>query len=92
MSQGLNINNIGLGVIASVPISVVPGSQINYEPRNPIAIGASELIGKIKNVFSFSLLDQDLRASPTAGETWSFVVIIKWNVLLTQERIAMMRF
>jgi hypothetical protein len=92
VSQGLNINNIGAGVIASVPITVSPGSQINYQPRNPIPIDASELVGQSKNVFTFSLLDQSLRPAPTAGEMYNFVVIFRWSVLLTSEKIPMMRF
>jgi hypothetical protein len=92
VSQGLNINNIGAGIIASVPITNAPGSQINYEPRNPIPIDASELVGQSKNVFTFSLLDQSLRSAPTAGELWNFVVIFRWSVLLTQERVPMLRF
>jgi len=77
VSQGLNINNIGAGVIASVPITVSPGSQINYQPRNPIPIDASELVGQSKNAFTFSLLDQSLRPAPTAGELYNFVVIFR---------------
>ena len=92
VSQGININNIGAGIIASVPITVAPGSQINYEPKNPIPIDGSELIGQSKNAFTFSLLDQALRSAPTAGEQWSFVVVIRYTILLTTEHIPMMKF
>ena len=73
VSQGIPVNSIGQGIIAQVPITVPPGSQINYQPFNPIPVDASELVGMGKNTFTFTLVDQDLRPTPTAGETWNFV-------------------
>jgi hypothetical protein len=90
VSQGIPVNSIGQGIIAQVPITVPPGSQINYSPFNPIPVDASELIGIGKNTFSFSLCDQNLRATPTAGETWNFVVVLNYFILLT-ERVPMMK-
>ena len=92
VSQGIPINTIGAGIIASVPITVAPGSEIVYAPTNPIIIDASELIGQSKNVVTFSLLDQSLRPTPTAGELWSFVLVFKWSILLTDKTVPMMSF
>ena len=91
VSQGIPVNSIGQGIIAQVPITVPPGSQINYSPFNPIPVDASELIGIGKNTFSFNLYDQNLRATPTASETWNFVLVLNYFILLTSERVPMMK-
>ena len=91
VSQGIPVNSIGQGIICQVPITVPPGSQINYQPYNPIQVDASELVGMGKNVFSFSLVDQNLRATPTAGESWNFVVVLNYFILLTRERVPLMQ-
>ena len=91
VSQGITVNSIGQGLIAQIPITVPPGSQINYQPYNPIPVDCSELIGIGKNTFSFSLCDQNLRFTPTAGETWNFVVVLNYFILLTSDRVPMMK-
>ena len=92
VSQGIPVNSIGQGIIAQIPITVPPGSQINYQPRNPIPVDASELVGVGKNAFTFSLVDQNLRATPTAGETWNFVLVLNYFILLTGDRVLMSQF
>ena len=82
VSQGIPVNSIGQGIIAQIPITVPPGSQINYSPFNPIPVDCSELIGNGKNSFTFSLVDQNLRPTPTASETWNFVLVINYFVLM----------
>ena len=90
VSDGLPINNVAAGVIATIPIDQAPGSQINYQPQNPIAIDCRELIGASKLNFSFQLADQLLRPTPTAGELWSFVLTFRWSILLTKERVPLL--
>ena len=85
VSQGIPVNSIGQGIIAQIPITVAPGSQINFSPQNPIPVDASELVGIGKNVFQFSLLDQNLRPSPTAGETCDFVLVLNYFTLLMEK-------
>ena len=68
-----------------------PSSQIHYQPLNPIPVDASELVGMGRNVFTFSLVDQNLRPTPTAGETWDFVLVLTYYVLLTTEKVPMMQ-
>jgi hypothetical protein len=80
LSVGIPVNSLSNGIIASVPISVAPGSLINYSPQNPIEIDASELVGHNKSFLEFQLLDQAERATPTNGETYSFVVRIKYFI------------
>jgi len=91
VSQGIPVNNIGQGIISQIPISVPPGSQINYQPRNPIPVDASELVGMGKNAFTFSLVDQNLRPTPTAGETWDFVLVLNYFILLTSDKVPMLQ-
>ena len=91
VSQGIPVNSIGQGIIAQVPINVSPGSQIHYQPLNPIPVDAGELVGMGRNVFTFSLVDQNLRPTPTAGETWDFVLVLTYYVLLTTEKVPMMQ-
>ena len=81
VSQGIPVNSIGNGIITQVPINVSPGSQINYQPMHPIPVDATELVGMGKNVFTFSLCDQNLRPTPTAGEKWDFVLVINYYIL-----------
>jgi hypothetical protein len=90
ISNGIPLNGGGAGILASVPIDENPGSQISYSPDNPISIDASELIGNSKLNLNFSLKDQELRNTPTAGEDWSFVVSIKYGVLMTTDRVKLM--
>ena len=92
VSQGIPINNIGASIISAIPISVGPGSQINYSPTNVIPVDASELIGQAKNVITFQLLDQSLRPTPTANEYYQFVIVFRWFILLTNERVPLMTF
>ena len=80
VSQGIPINSIGANIIAQVPINVGPGSQINFQPQHPIPVDCSELIGYGKNVFQFSLCDQNLRATPTASEKWNLVMVINYHI------------
>jgi hypothetical protein len=80
VSQGIPINSIGANIIAQIPINVAPSSQINYHPQHPIPVDCSELIGYGKNVFQFSLCDQNLRPTPTAGEKWDFVMVINYYI------------
>jgi hypothetical protein len=82
VSQGIPINSIGANVIAQVPIDSAPGSQINYQPQHPTPVDASELIGYSKNTFNFTLCDQLLRPTPTAGETWFFILVINYFIMV----------
>ena len=91
VSQGIPVNNIGQGIIAQIPITETPGSQINYQPRNPIPVDASDLVGMGKNAFTFSLVDQNLRPTPTAGETWDFVLVLNYFILLTSDKVPMLQ-
>lgn len=82
VSQGIPVNDQSRGIIASVPINVAPGSQIAFNPQNVVWFDASELIGSSKLNMTFRLLNQNLVAAP-AVDFWSFVMVIKYSVLLS---------
>ena len=79
MIDGLQVNANTSGVLTQVPISAPPGSQINFDPRQIIWIATPELIGSQRTNLVFQLTNEVLEATPTAGETWSFVLSIRWE-------------
>ncbi len=90
VSAGIPVNNQQLGIIASIPITVTPGSQIIYQPFNPIYLDASELIAKQKSNIRFRLANQLLTSVDTLGDKWSFLMEIRYNILLTNEVVPIM--
>ena len=80
ISGGIPINSLSPNVIASVPISVAPGSQINYVPYNPSEIDAMSLINLSKSNINFSLVNQNLQATSTQNETYSLLIRIKYTI------------
>lgn len=88
VSQGIPVNDKSRGIIATVPITAAPGSQVNYSPQNVIWFDAGELIGQPKINMQFSLLDQNLR-SVDIPDYYSFVVSIKYSILLASGTLAL---
>ena len=88
VSVGIPINSQSQGVIASIPISSAPGSQISYSPQNVVWFGANELIGQPKVNLQFSLRDQDLRPV-IAVDYYSFTLCIRFTVLLSSGVLAL---
>lgn len=89
VNNGLPLNNVGSGIIASIPITAKPGSQINYSPNIPIAVDAANMPGNVFQSISFDLLDQDLRYVNTVGEYYSITICIKYKILLTNQSVPM---
>jgi hypothetical protein len=89
VNNGLPLNNVGSGIIAAIPITAAPGSQINYARAIPIAVDANNLVGNALQFISFDLLDQDLRFVNTVGEDYSITLAIKYKILLTIENLPM---
>ena len=89
IGNGIPVNNKSNGVIASIPISEAPGTLIVYNPPHPITADATSLVGGVNNYFSFWLLDQEERPVDTNGESYSFVVVIKYFLLMTNENVPM---
>jgi len=82
VASGIPVNNVSRGIISTIPINVSPGSQVNYSPTNVIWFDAPDLIGTQRSNLQFSLLDQNLRATPTAGDAYSVTVMIRYHSYL----------
>jgi hypothetical protein len=74
--HGIRVNNKYSQTIAQVSISSPTGSIINYEPQQPPEVPCNELIGNKKNILNCWLTNQDNIRINTAGEDWSFRLII----------------
>lgn len=57
VQSGIPIGNLEAQVLASVQINVPPGSQINYNPFNPIKLSVNHLIGQNINEATFYITD-----------------------------------
>lgn len=78
VSNGIPVNSSGAGVIANIPIDVKPGRLITFQPRNPVKVDASELIGHSKNYFDIRLRDQNVRPVNTIGENFTVLISIEY--------------
>ena len=78
IAGGIPVNSSASGLIATIPIVAVPGEQINYTAQNVLWTPARELVGTLKSGFSFWLTNERGEATPTACETWSFTLIIRF--------------
>lgn len=83
ISTGVQINGTSRGILASIPIDVGPGRQINFAPNQVQFFDAGELIGRPKQYVRLALGDQELRPTPTAGDYWSITLLVKYSVLLS---------
>ena len=83
VANGIQVNSNPTGIIATVPIDAPPGSQIAYSPQNIAWFSGDEMIGSSKSNFMFMLQDQNLRATPTGGNTWSFTLVISYSKFLS---------
>ena len=82
VSNGIQVNSNTGGIIGTIPIDKAPGLQLNYAPTNIAWFSGMELAGLSKGNISFRLIDQALRATPTAGEAWEITVQVRYTVLV----------
>ena len=78
VSGGIPINSVNPNIIASIPISVSPSSQINYTPFNITEVDASNLVGLSKSNINFRLTNQDLQQVSTQGEICTVLIHIRY--------------
>lgn len=78
VSQGIPVNANGASILAQVPISAKPGSQIIYQPRNPSRTDLTELIGLPRTSFRVWLTNQVGDYLDTNSEDYSIVVVIRF--------------
>jgi hypothetical protein len=90
IGNGIPINSKTNGIIASIPITAASGSLIVYSPAHPIQADASSLVGGSSNYFTFNLLDQEERPVNTNGESYSFVLVIRYYLLLSSDNVPLL--
>ena len=76
---GIPTNSSAAGLIAAVPIAASPGSIIIWEPTNVLWTPAQSLAGGRRSNIRFRLTNERSEATPTAGETWSFTISIRYR-------------
>lgn len=84
VSKGIRTNGKYLGVIAQVPINGPPGSELLYEPQNPVFTPASELAGNAVSQVTTLLTDSNNVPVNTRGENYTVGVVITWQVPIYQ--------
>ncbi len=77
-ASGIPIGNKEAQVMAQIQITVPPGSQINFQPQNPIKMAVPHLIGQKINEASFYMTDQLNRGVDFNQENFTFLVELKW--------------
>lgn len=78
VSQGLRVNTGYEQAVCLVPINVSTGSQILYEPSNPVEIGSDDLAGNVRNTIRFWLTDESNNLISTPNEFWSVHLVINY--------------
>lgn len=76
--RGIRINDTYQQIIAKVPITVKPGSQIPYAPDNPPRIPSHELIGTKLKTLTMWLTDDANNRIDTNGQPWSVDLVIHY--------------
>lgn len=75
---GIPSNSNSSNLMAVVYIDRPPGSQINFQPQQPLLIDAAELIGGQRTNFTFRLTNERFEPLDTFGEYWSFIITIRF--------------
>ena len=75
---GIPSNSNSSNLMTVVYIDRQPGSQINYQPQQPLLIDAAELIGGQRTNFTFRLTNERFEPLDTFGEYWSFIITIRF--------------
>ena len=84
VSRGIRTNGTFLQVIAQVPINAPPGSELLYEPQNPVVTPANELTGSVISQVTTLLTDSNNVPVDTRGEAYTVGVVIRWSVPVYQ--------
>lgn len=89
VSQGIPVNNKGLNLLASIPITAGVGFQVRFAPQNPSLVDATELRGRSKSSFYFRVVNQDGTVLPQT-ETWSILMVLHYKLLITDENVPLL--
>jgi len=90
---GIPINSIGSNIVANVPIPALSvGKTVGYSPRNPIRVAVDHLIAHPVGVINCRLSDQlDLELN-TLNEAFSFLVVIRYGVQVSDHSARSQRY
>ncbi len=86
--NGIPINQNSSNIIASVPITVAPGSLLVYSPFNSVKTNCDTLIGSPTNNVRVRITDQEGRDIDMLDDPWSITVIIKYYLQVGDSRPA----
>ena len=79
IQAGIPTNASANGLLAAIPITGKPGRIINYAAINVLWTPAPELVGRRMDKFTFRLTNERFEPTPTAGDTWSFTLMIRYR-------------
>ncbi|MDH3324119.1 MAG: hypothetical protein OEL89_00610 [Candidatus Peregrinibacteria bacterium] len=78
ISSGINYNGTNSQILAKIIPNATIGSQIQYQPLNPIKISADDLAGMRRDRVRFYITDQGGNSVSTS-ESWSATIKIEYN-------------
>lgn len=79
VETGIPLNSKQQKIIANIPIDVLPGYQIIFNPYRPAKIPANNLKGSRRKRIKFWLTDDQGRLVNTGGEYWRLRLVIRYN-------------
>ena len=85
LQSGIPIGDLEAQVLAQIQITVPPGSQINFQPQNPIKLSVNHLRGQIINQATFFITDQLNREVDFNTENFTMLVELKYLAKETAE-------
>ena len=78
-AKGILVNNKFTQLVAIIPVTAAPGSLIIYDPTNPQITFCRNLIGSSVQSITSWLTNEKGEVLDTNGESWSYVVELKWE-------------
>lgn len=80
VQSGIPLGDQLAQTIAQVQINVPPGSQINFQPQNPIQLNVNHLRGQLINQASFWVTDQINRTLDFNGEFFTLLLVFRYYI------------
>lgn len=79
VGTGIPINHRSTWAIARIPVSAKSGSQITYEPNNPLHISAGHLAATSISRVQAWLTSENPDMPVDTGEDWDFIIRLAWD-------------
>lgn len=77
---GIAVNNIHDNILTEIQLTAAPGDLLAYRPYIPYVIDGTHLKSGPIDLIEFRLTNELGEAVDTAGEDWSFSVVVKYKV------------